>query len=157
MNDNNLKTIQCIWQTVGTVSSTDTTPPVAERGYAAVAALANTSIWTAGRDENIGEFRFAGDTNGDDFVVDVYASRGEDSFTLVCTLTMVVGQQVISTGLLAVDTITISAEAWLKEITEVNGETDKIGRIVLDLCGYDKWAFVPTTLDGPMTIQASGF
>ena len=160
MGNNELSTKQGVWTTIGTADDSDTAPDVDARDFDSVVALTNTLVYTPPANDNAAEFRFFGDTDTDAEVVNVYACRGSDDyFTLVCILTMEVGtQQMGSATTLAVQTISVGTENWLKEITVIDGGgADRVARIALDLCGYSKWAFVPTTVNGVLTIQASGF
>jgi len=155
-----LDTKQGVWTTIGTATVKDDAPAVDALDYASVAALTHTTIYTPPTGDNAVELRFTGDTDTDVEVVNIYAARGGgDYFSLVCILTMEVGtQQMGSATTLAVHSISVGTEMWLKEITVIDGGgADRVARITLDLCGYSKWAFVPTTVTGTLTIQASGF
>ena len=151
-----LKTYQMPWKNLGTITETvaddDATFTVAERDYVTAIALTNVVYCSPVPSPiNTVEVKFAGTTNGADFkYIDVWAGRrgGEKNCDLsrVCTLDVEVGtQDLVYTGstLHYADEITITNDNWLKTVSAIQSgnDTDRIARLIFDLCGYDTLVF----------------
>ena len=162
-----LRTDNFKWEDMGETSTAYTTPAVDERDYTnfvtnhpnAVVVDLNKSKW------NSYGFRFVTDDDGDAWVVDVFASKGEDYFTRVMTLSLTGGTQVgpattTDADAVFVDTITKSNENWRRLLDVVDGGGgDRIASIWFDGMGFDTWAFVATTAEAGATllIQGTGY
>lgn len=165
-DDNFLRTPTYPWDTLGETSTAYTTPAVNERDYTnfvtnhpdAVVYHHAVERW------NAMQLRFVTDDDADAWAVDVFASRGEDYFTKICTLTLTGGTQVgpaTSTDVSAVfvDTIVPSDVTWLTVPYTIDSGTDRIASYWFDMCGFDTFAFVATTAESGATlkIQGAGF
>ncbi|NOQ21622.1 MAG: hypothetical protein GQ565_03085 [Candidatus Aegiribacteria sp.] len=137
------------------------TPSVANRAYAKVAEknVATHRVFEPNYMHNALELRFSGTTNADSIVLDLLAARGQgDYYTRIATLTLTVGtQQRTGATDLFVDTIIVTNEYWLKPIKVVSDAGNYIARVILDKCGYNSFAIVPTTVAGSVIAEFSGF
>ena len=152
------------WERGGETTTAYTSPAVNERDYANLIANHSDAIvftlepyrW------NSITVRFIVDDDADDTVFDVFASKGQDYFTRICTLTLVGGTASApstSTGSAAVfvDTITITNEVWATDIKEVDaGGADRQSTVTWDMRGYDTYAFIGTTVDDTTLVQITG-
>jgi hypothetical protein len=160
-----LRTDAYPWETIGESSTAYTTPAVNERDYTNLVANHSDAVvyeMTTFRYNNVG-FRFSLDDNpvGADVVFDVFASKGQDYFTRICTLTLKAGLQVGpsvtgDTGVFA-DTLAVSNPNWPTAITAVDGAGgDRISSVWFDTNGFDTYAFVGTTVDETIKVQMTG-
>jgi hypothetical protein len=158
---NSLTTENKNWTQVGAwTAAAAATPAVAARAYQTVKALAGAQVFELDPGTNAMELRFTGTTNDDSLVFDLMACRGGtgDYFSRVATLTCTVGtMQMGSATKLAVDTIVISNETWLKDVEAVSDANNYMARVILDACGYHYFALVATTVAGTPTAERSGF
>jgi hypothetical protein len=161
-----LRTDSFGWETLGTTTTAYTTPAVNERDYTNFTTNhsdAVTKTFSPYRYNNIG-LRFIVDDDGDDTVFDVFASRGQDYFNRVATLTLKggtasgPGTSTDSTSAVFCDTITVTNSNWITAITVVDGGgADRQSTIWLDLNGYDTMSLVGTTVDDTTMVQVTGF
>lgn len=162
--DNALETNYFPWQDLGDTATAYTSPAVDERDYAnlvanhpdAVVLTLDSVRWNA-----MG-LRFVTDDAADAWVVDVFASKGQDYFTRMATLTLTGGAQVgpaTSTDASAVfvDTIAVTNNFWPSVLTPVdNAGADRIASLWFDMDGFDTWAFVATTAQASATLLIQG-
>jgi hypothetical protein len=148
------------WTLIGSwTAAAAATPAVGARQYRDVRDLAGALVFESSNLHNALELRFTGTTDGQTLVFDLMASRGQDYFDRVATLTCTVGtMQKNSATVLFVDTIVLSNERWLKNVitTDTTGH-NYIARVALDMCGYSKFALVATTINGTATAEYAGF
>jgi hypothetical protein len=166
-SDNELNTGIYAWKDLGETATAYTTPAVNERDYANLVAnhpdatvytLANAKRW------NGYGFRFVTDDDADAWVIDVFASKGEDYFTRVVTLTLTGGTQVgpataTDADAVFVDTIAKTNEFWLSEadMKVVDGAgADRIASFWFDGSGFDTWAFIATAVEANATLKIQG-
>jgi len=154
------------WETMGETTTAYTTPAVNERDYTnLVANHADAVVFTlAPYRWNAILMRFVVDDDADDTVFDLFASKGQDHFTRIATLTLKGGTQVgpatstATTGGVFVDTITITNEFWYTTLHAVDGAgADRIASLRFDACGFDTFALVGTTVDDTTLVQATGY
>lgn len=94
------------------------------------------------------QFSAAG-SDGDDYVVVIYAARGENNWRRITTLDIKVGLQTADTGKTFCDTmVDNSTTQWLNPQTTViiSPASDEIARFVCDTFGYDRLLIIATTL-----------
>lgn len=92
--------------------------------------------------------RFRSDgSNNVDSVLNLYAARGPDDYTLVATLTITQGQQLDSGTIYFVDTIVATAEETLLDGEEGICTTDQIAQYYMRTMGFDRFLFQATDLD----------
>ena len=110
------------------------------------------------------ETRFLSITNNHVVDIDVMAGRldnlGNADMTRVCTLDVIVGQQVTedATYTKYADTINISNNLWNTTVAAVEPGTDHMARLIFDLCGYDVIGFYGYgTFDGDVAVEISGY
>ncbi len=166
MSEYLLRTDNFGWETVGETTTAYTTPGVTERDYTNLVANHTDAIvftlepfrW------NTMGLRIVVDDDGDDTVFDVFASKGQDYFQKVCTLTCKGGTQTgpatstETTSGVFCDTITVSAEQWITSLVFVQeASTNELGTVWIDLKGYDTWALIGTTVDDTTLVQATGY
>ena len=87
--------------------------------------------------------------DGDDYVVVMYAARGENNWRRVTTLDLKVGLQTAATGKTFCDTMADNGTTkWLNPSTTyiLSPEGDEIARFVFDTFGYDRILIIATTL-----------
>ena len=137
---------------IGDIVSTQAALAVDERANAFASALADTKkvIWRPddGTPAAIMRFRTDG-SDGDDIVIEMYASKGADYYTHVATLTTIQGTQDWSGGHF-VDEIVVTNEEWDLGL-RVQSVTNEIGRVYFNTGGFDRFMFIVTTLD-PTTL-----
>lgn len=152
--------------TRGETTTAYTTPDVTERDYTnLVANHADAIIFTLDPYRyNILGMRFITDDDGDDTVFDLFASKGQDYFTRIATLTLVGGTvsgpdtSTNAGASVFCDTITISNEFWISTLNDVdNAGADRIAMLYLDMHGYDTWALIGTTVDDTTLVQITGY
>jgi hypothetical protein len=160
-----LRTDSFGWETLGETTTAYTTPAVTERDYTNLAANHTDAIIktiTPYRYNNIG-LRFIVDDDGDDTVFDLFASKGQDYFNRVCTITLKggtvsgPGTSTDSSAAVFCDTLTLTNSNWITAITAVDGGgADRQSTVWLDLNGYDTLALVGTTVDDTTLVQITG-
>jgi hypothetical protein len=158
-----LRTDSFGWELGGETATAYTSPAVNERDYTNfVANHADAVTFTIDPYRwNTLEARFIVDDDADDTVFDVFASRGQDFFARMCTLTLVggtasaPGTSTDANSAVFVDTITVTNSEWFSTITTVSG-TNVQAKIMWDMNGYDTWSFVGTTVDDTTKVQITG-
>ncbi len=161
-----LKTDSFSWETAGEVTTAEAaSPAVNERDYTnMVANHTNSQIFTLFPYRyNIIGLRFVVDDAADSTVFDIFASKGQDFFTRIATLTITGGAQVgpatstETTSGVFCDTIAITNEQWITALTVVDGAAaDRIASVWFDMHGFDTWAFIPTTVGDTTAIYFTG-
>jgi hypothetical protein len=161
-----LRTDSYGWQKLGETTTAYSSAAETERDYTTYVANHSDAIvhtFDPFRYNNIG-FRFIVDDDGDDTVFDVMASRGEDYFTRIATLTLKGGTasgpatSTDSTSAVFCDTITVSNSNWITAITAVdNAGGNRQATIWWDANGYDTWSFLATTVDDTTRVDVSGY
>lgn len=154
-----IHSLQLNWQNYGSISAVQAALAATARAWADVDALAANKkvLYKHTSDINIGEFRFETDTDGDVHVVDVYVSAGQDHFTRMVTLTITGGTQTSDNGVFC-RTIAKSNEKWptaVEVVTFADG-ADDMGRVIVDLFGWDYVLFIATTLQSGKTLRVQG-
>ena len=151
-------------ETVGTISVQGTTLAVGGRAWADVKTyFTGTPTTYLGHtvppNINAAEIRFQTTADADSQVVEVWAARGTDHFTLVATLTLTGGKQEADNDLYFVDTIVASTEHLPKAGTVCDSAGDRICRYYVDLAGFDKLLILATTLAANTTlaVQVGGY
>ena len=139
------------WLQKGVLTTEQAVLGVAGRDNKAVEALASTGrvIWRpdAGTAAAVIRLRLdANATDGNQFVLHIYAAKGADYYKRVGTITCDCGTQDWSSGHF-VDVMVLSSEQWLPGI-RVDSTTNEIGLIFLNVAGFDRFVFVsPDFLD----------
>ena len=165
-SDNELRTSLYNWEDLGETATAYTSPAVNERDYDNLVANhpdAVTYTLPNGRWNGNG-FRFITDDDADGWVVDVFASKGQDYFTQIATLTLTGGTQVgpaTSTDASAVfvDTIAITNENWISsEAMKVadGAGANRIASLWFDGSGFSTFSFVATTAKAAATLKIQG-
>lgn len=165
--ENQLITPTYPWRDLGSTATAYLSPAANERDYATlVANHPDAAVFNLGSKRwNSMGLRFVTDDAADAWVVDVFASKGQDYFTRIATLTLTGGTQVgpataTDVSAVFVDTIAVTNSMWAKTITETdNAGADRIARLNFDIIGYDTFAFVATTAQAAATllIQGTGY
>lgn len=161
------------WTDIGTIDATaaaaDAALGVSERTREIVTALDNGVVYDIPQGTNALLVQFVGGTNGHNHVVDVWAGKRRDltsrttDLCRVCTLDVETGSQVeADTALLFADEITLTNEAWPKDIRVVQSgnDTELVARLfITDMCGYDVIAFHGHTAGfaSDLHVEVSGF
>lgn len=146
------------FNSIGSITTAQTTPAATARSGAAIEALANCLRYQV-QDGICGlELRFRSNAdNNDTIVLDILAERkcnqpAKGYYTRIATLTLTVGQQTANTGYAFIDTVVVSNESFNQEIEAVSPAGDYIGRLLMNLRGYSKLAIVATTLTSEKTV-----
>lgn len=94
-------------------------------------------------------------------VCTVYLQRHDGEIVLACvTGNMTSGTQVLASAEVAADTLTVASQNWLTTIAAVDGgAANRMARLYLDVCGYDKIFVLYTTVThtSNWTAYISGF
>ena len=98
-------------------------------------------------------YRFLCDGNAEAHVVDVYAMRGNDHYTRICTLAITGGQAVDGTVGVFCDTVAVSNEEWLTDIGVASPVNDDIASIAIHTHGYSSILFLATTFGSTNALQ----
>lgn len=132
------------WIEAGTITVAEPALAVNERDNASVEALADTKKVIIRPDDGTKalELRFRFDASS--AIFQIYAARGEDYYTRVCTATIGPSNQICSVGIFG-DTITLSNQEWHGLVAE-QSVSDFIGRIRLETLGYDRFLIIASTL-----------
>ena len=151
-------------ETAGTISVQGTTLAVGGRAWADVGTyFSDTQTtylgYTVPPNINAAEFRFQTTADGDSQVVEIWAARGTDHFTLVATLTLTGGKQEADNSMYFVDTIVHTTEHLPKAGTVCDSVGDRICRYYVDLAGFDKLLILASTLAANTTlaVQVGGY
>lgn len=155
---------------VAATAAADGALGVGERTKTALDAITNGVTYEIPRGINSLEVRFLGTTNGDNHTIDVWMGKRSSlgktvDLCRVATLDVETGTQVAtdtpSSALLFADEITLSNEAWYKDIRVIQSgnDTELLSRLYIsDTCGYDIIAFHGhTTFANNLQIEVSGF
>jgi hypothetical protein len=167
-----LRTDHKAWQTIGTITASQTTLASDARDNTSVDALSSTKtiIWPVPRDYNGIEYRFITDADGDSHVVEKWVARrvvdsngmliARYDYTRKVILTLTGGTQAAPGLQVFVDTISKSNEKFNKSWKIIDGGGDNRMSIYWgDGCGYSRVLWIATTLQSgtTLTIQAAGF
>ena len=165
-----LRTDQFGWEEVGEVVTAISSPDGAERDYTTfhtnhVVAVSSAIIYTLPPRYNSLGLRFSMTGEALDTQIDLFASKGQDYFKRVATLSLVGGAVSgsdttghLTNGSVFSDTITITNETWISSLTGVdNAGGNRQASVWLDSKGYDTWAFVPVIADSITLIEISGY
>ena len=155
-----LRTDQKGWETIGTITESQTTLGGSARDWDSVKALATAKVVKKAIyvDTNAAEFRFQTDSDDDSHIVELWAARGQDHYARVAILTLTGGTQVGDSSQVFIDTIVESTLWWPRKRTEkYDSGNNSICRYWIDLLGYSKLLFIATTLESgtTLTIQMS--
>jgi len=167
-DENYLETPSYSWESLGETSTEyATSPTVSQRDYTGfAAAFPGAVIYTSDPYRwNAMNLRFVTDDAADAWDVDVFASKGEDYFTRIATLALTGGAQVgpataTSTPAVFVDTIGVTNENWITTFKQVDvAGGDRIASLRFDMCGFDTFAFVATSVatNKTLLIQGTGY
>lgn len=154
-------TDQSTWVSAGTflaAGAEPTTPNQANRTYALFAAVSKVQIYTVPPKWNSVLLRAGTTTDADSTVFDVFVTRGTaDHWTRVCTLTFTTGTQTSgTTGSEFCDTVVVSNETWLAAVNPLSPTGNYIAMVEMDVRGFDRIGFVPTTLATDTFIEITG-
>jgi len=160
-------TDQSPWVQAGTFSATGAEPttPTGENlsGYgnatSAFEIYSKTKVYSIPAYWNTITLRCRGSSENDVNVFDVFLMRSSnDTYTRVCTLTFTAGaiSPAISKTLVS-DTLVVSNEKWFSPINVLSPGGDYIAMCEIDVRGFYKIGFVPTTLAGDAYIDIMGF
>jgi len=143
------------WTQIGTITVQNAVLGVDGRDNASVAdiAAANKVIWSPDDGTAAALIRFrVGSTasDGDSNVIQVYGAKGADYYTRLGTLTTLVGAQDWSSGHF-IDSIVLTNERWSHGI-RVETTVDEMGRVSINVPGYDRFLFIASTLATPCTL-----
>lgn len=131
------------WSNVGTLSAA-ASAPTTNKSRKVVEALESV-VDTLEDGTKAVNYRFLCDSDGDSNVLNMYAMRGDDHYTLIATLTLTGGTQVDGSIGVFVDTIVVTNEQWPTEIAVQNDAANGIANIALYTHGYSKFLFLATT------------
>jgi hypothetical protein len=155
---------QSPWVTVGTFAyagAEPTTPDATHRYDTAFEAVSKVQIYTIPARWNSILLRQLSDSVAADdaSVYDVFLTRGEDDFwTRICTIKFTCGEGLHGdSGYLVADTVAISNEKWIAPINDLSPTGDYQALVEIDVRGFNRIGFVPTTLVTKTFIQATGY
>ena len=141
------------WHTAGTLT-TSQAALTTSKSAATVDALISTGIVKVTPVDNTValELRFKGvATDADSNVLNMYAMRDTDHYTLIGTLTLTTGTQTDDTNLF-VDTINITSELWTDDIVVMSDAANGIAKVALNTQGHTHFLFIATTLNSTSVI-----
>jgi len=155
-------TPQSLWDDIGTITSSSTTPAVGARDYSAMwtdLSAAETVKWDVDGDTTGIELRFQTSANADAHVVEMWLASGatyaggtsEESFMLGAIFTLTGGQQVGPNTNVFVDTIE-RTDYTLGSSAISDSGNDRVATYRVDLRGYKKVIFIATTLESSSTL-----
>ena len=98
-------------------------------------------------------YRFLCDANAKAQIVDVYAMRGNDHYTRICTLALTGGQAVYGAAAVFCDTVVVSNEEWPTKIGAASPVNDDIASIAINTHGYSSILFLATTFGSTNALQ----
>ena len=150
MRGQNKISFPSIWHEAGSITSEHIALALTGRDVATADALATAytikiSPPLPGPYAMLLRFRSDG-SNDDDSILQLYAARGNDHYSLVGQLTVVQGQQIETGSIYFVDTITPANEDTIFDGEEYNG-TDVIGHYYVRTLANDRFIIVCSDLD----------
>lgn len=156
------------WMSIGSLTSSTTTPAATARDYSTMVAMPSTATvrWKIPYDVDTLELRFQTTENADANVIEMWLARGnyyddkttEDSFTLATILTTTGGSQTGPNSNFFGDTITETSNVWMATSTIIDSGTNRICRYKFKPSGYSELMFICTTLAdaGTTTVYIDG-
>lgn len=142
------------WDNLGNITTAQSDPAVTARDAATVEALSNILTLTVpmGVYGVLLRFRTVGEED-DSNVIQIYATRNsnsKDHYMKAAQLTLLQGQQLYSTGIYFVDTVTPASEDGLLDGEESN-LTNGVGQYYFRRLGNSKFVFLLSTKDASTT------
>jgi hypothetical protein len=144
------------WTSIGSITSSGTTPAATARDYSTMIAMPATAMvhWRIPYDIDNLELRFQTTANAETNVIEMWAARGyyyddgstEDSFTLATIFTTVGGSQTGPNSNYFADTITVSSYLLPATPTITDSGNNRICRFNFNPCGYSDFIFLCTTI-----------
>jgi hypothetical protein len=162
-------TDQSPWAQAGAFSATGAEPatPTGENlsDYASSSSASAFDLYSKTESYSIPAYwntvtlRCRGSTENHVNVFDVFLVRSRgDTFTRVATLTFTAGAtSVAGSKTLLSDTVVVSNEKWFSPLNALSPTGDYIAMVEIDVRGFYKIGFVPTTLAGDAYIDIMGF
>jgi len=98
-------------------------------------------------------YRFLCDADTHAHVVDVYAMRGNDHYTRICTLVLTGGKALDGVVGVFCDTVVVSNEEWPTKIGAASPVNDDIASIAINTHGYSSILFLATTFGSTTALQ----
>lgn len=155
-----LHTGQYGWATLGTFTTSTTTPGVTKRTTAQfVVNDANNVIYTIPSAYNRIRLRCSSTTDGDSSVFDVFLMNGtSDHYNRVATLTFITGTQTAGTsGYEFADTLAETNSNWHKSAAVMSPTGNYIAEYSIDVLGSAKIGISPTTITHTAILEITGY
>jgi len=150
---------QCEWTKVGDITAAHAVLGVAERLVGSEGLeIEEHAIYYPSRGNTAFDLRVISDGSEDDSnVVEVYAARGEDSWTHVGQITCAQGQQVHEADVdYFADTMTVVQSDASFGQTEYGTAANNICHVITKTKGYDRFLFIVSTLTSTtVTLEAA--
>ena len=160
LGHNYLVTTQNKFETIGSITVQGSTLAVGVREWGDVKTYFNNPTtayvgWSVPKDANLVELRFQTTADGNAHVVEVWGAAGQDSVTLIATLTLTGGTQEVD-SVVFVDTIIASTQGLYAAGVVMDSAANRICRYAVNTFGYSKLLFLATTLQASTTLKIEG-
>lgn len=140
------------WSKPAAATSSDDTLVTADPNGMKYADIGDT--YSPSSKQNGIEIAWVMDANDSSCVAYLFAIRKNGDIALVWTATLTAGAQQSTSNEYYVDTISSITDNWITPVGKVDyGGNNRMARIMLDTCGYDKFFFQYTGLSSE-TVQA---
>ncbi len=153
-------TLQDNWETLGTFTTTATTPTATNRTATLFTSSdANNVAFTIPTGWNGIRIRCSSTNDGDTSVFDVFLMNSlTDHYNRIATLTFTTGGQTATTsGHEYADTLAATNTNWYKAALGMSPTGNYIAEWMVDVCGSQRIGICPTTITNVAVLEITGF